>query len=435
MNRTVGKNGVVITQRTADTSAYRTYEVYQRERIGESTEKIKPQQLTSAAYQSNPYPLLEVLRENYPCYRDWSSNSYWITRYDDVTSIFADDANFESRSKAWSYGIEATGNNLREEQALVEVEERVFDQQTVMLSQRLVRNMVNKDEPDLTADFAAPLAVELVSAQLGLPEADLPWFTDCYWRMQRGVSWLPLLRQAGSQAINELDNYFSELIATRRSDPGDDLVSAMLTIKGEELTARDVTLTLLEGDHETLHGGLANLWFLLLTHPEEYTKACSDLRLMKLAWLEALRHSTPVLTAPRFARHEVERFGRLIPEGARLLCSAAAANRDPRTFSEPDRFIVDRKDLCQREPRGHYRADGLASGITFGLGKPSKQPAIPEDRPRSRYAIARDAAVAASMVLRTEANNIRLAANAQPTISSLSIGEMYACWRLPVSLG
>ena len=54
--------------------------------------------------------------------------------------------------------------------------------------------------------------------------------------------------------------------------------------------------------------------------------------MVKLAYLETLRHSPPVLAAPRYARHEVERFGRLLPEGALVICSAAAANRDPRAF-------------------------------------------------------------------------------------------------------
>ena len=262
----------------------------------------------------------------------------------------------------------------------------------------------------------------------------MEWFTEAYWRMQRGTSWLPQLRKEGKRAIAELDTFFNELIAQRLSDPADDLISAMLKIKGNDLTARDVTLTLLEGDHETLHGGLANLWYLLLSQPERLTEVSNDTRLMKLAWLETLRHSTPVLTAARFTRHEVERFGRLLPQGARLLCSAAAANRDPRVFKEPDCFIIDRKDLCQREPRGHYRADGLASGIAWGLGKPSKHPAVPEDRPRSRYAIIRDAAVSASLAIIDEVDLIKLTANTSPTMGALSVGEMHSCWRLPVTL-
>ena len=154
---------------------------------------------------------------------------------------------------------------------------------------------------------------------------------------------------------------------------------------------------------------------------------------MKLAYLETLRHSTPVITAQRFTRHEVERFGRLLPEGARLLCSAAAANRDPRIFDDPDRFIVDRRDMCQREPRGHYRADGFATGIAFGLGKPSKHPAVPEDRPRSRYAITRDTVVTASIILSESLPDLKLAPDTKPQLSSLTVGEMHTCWQLAIT--
>ena len=47
---------------------------------------------------------MTILREHHPCYRDWVGNRFWITRYDDVTSVFADDANYESRSKRWFAG-------------------------------------------------------------------------------------------------------------------------------------------------------------------------------------------------------------------------------------------------------------------------------------------------------------------------------------------
>ena len=154
---------------------------------------------------------------------------------------------------------------------------------------------------------------------------------------------------------------------------------------------------------------------------------------MKYAYLETLRHSPPVISADRFARHEVERFGRLVPDGALLRCSAAAANRDPRVFADSDAFIVGRKDLCQREPRGTYRTDGLASGISFGTGAPSKHPAVPEDRPRSAYALARDLAVIASLVLLDELPTVRLQEGVVPQRRSRRLGEMYTCWSLPVT--
>ena len=116
-----------------------------------------------------------------------------------------------------------------------------------------------------------------------------------------------------------------------------------------------------------------------------------------------------------------------------MICSAAAANRDPRVYGDPDRFVSRRKDLCQREPRGQYRADGLPAGIAVGLGKPSKFPAVPEDRPRSLYAITLSAAVAASNALLDQLPHVRLATHAEPLVRALRIGEMHACWRLPVA--
>ncbi len=98
--------------------------------------------------------------------------------------------------------------------------------------------------------------------------------------------------------------------------------------------------------------------------------------------------------------------------------------------SAPDDFVVDRHDLCQREPRGQYRADGLASGISVGTGPPSRHPAEPEDRPRSLYAITRDLAVTATQVVLEELPAIGLADGAEPTLCSLRLGEMHTCWSL-----
>ena len=429
-----GRNGVVISKReyNSERSGYRSYEVHQRERVGESTEKIKPTQLISQDYRIDPYPLLKTLRENYPCYRDWLSNSYWVTRYNDVTSIFSDDANFETRSKSWLYGLEGLGRNLGNELAVLTAQEAKIDAHAGLIAIDLAKQLASVGTGDLANGFAAKFARNLLGVTYGIPTGDIPEFGARYWRSQRGISWKPELQRDGKKAIHELIEYFEPIVAEREQNPGDDMISAMVGLE-QPANAKDIVVTLLEGDHETLHGALANLWYLLLNNPNEFEKARSDKRLMKLAYLETLRHSTPVISSQRFSRHEVERFGKLIPEGARIICSAAAANRDPRIFQDPDKFIVDRKDMCQREPRGQYRADGLATGITFGLGKPSTHPAVPEDRPRSLYAITRDAAVLASEILVGHLDDIAIASETWPKLASLTVGEMHTCWKLPVT--
>ena len=434
----IGKNGVFIKKpprRSDGPPKYRTYEIYQRERVGESTEKIKPGQLISENYRQDPYPTLAVLREHYPCYRDWLSNSYWISEYNDVTSIFCDEANFETRPKSWIYGLDNPGRNLNDELPLPATEETLIDTNAEEIAIGIASVLAQKGHGDLATEFAARFAMDLLLKSMNIPDADAGQFASLFWRMQRGTSWNPILRDDGKKAMDELTHYLDPIVAARKKQPGEDLISVMIQLapSDQPVTVRDIVVTLLERDHETLHGALANLWFLLLTHPEEHQQAISSRRLMKLAYLETLRHSTPVLYAHRYTRHEVERFGRLIPEGALLVCSAAAANRDPKTFNDPDRFIVDRKDMCQRESRGQYRADGLAAGIAFGLGKPSIHPAIPEDRPRSRYALIRDTAVTASQVLVSHLDNIQLATGTSPNLSALTVGEMHTCWKLPVT--
>lgn len=435
--RTVGANGVAIPEGTRGEAGHRTYEVFQRERVGQSTAKIKPMQLVSKEFAQDPYPLLETLRENYPCYRDWLNNCFWITRYDDVTSVFTDDANFETRPKAWHLGLEGFGADLSKALPVLTAHARAFDGHAERLAEAAVAGFAARGEADLAVQFAARFAMQLWLALLDVPEADAGLVAERLWRLRRGVNWAPRARQAGLAAANELRDYFAPLLERRRQAPGEDLVSAVagLETAAGPATAADLVVTLLEMDQETLHGGLANLWCLLLTHPEEFAKARDDPRHLKLAVLEALRHSTPVLAAPRFARHEVERFGRLLPKGALALCSAAAANRDPRIFAEPERFIVGRRDICHREARGQYRADGLATGVTPALGPPSRHPAVPEDRPRSLHALTRDTLVTASLVLLERLPDVRLAPGAEPRPSCRRLGEMHACWRLPVRFG
>ena len=157
------------------------------------------------------------------------------------------------------------------------------------------------------------------------------------------------------------------LVEQRRADPGDDLISRLATLEREDgpVTAQDLVATLVEVDLDTMHGSLANLWFRLLEQPERLQSVLDEPRFLKLAVLETFRHSAPILQAMRFARHEVERFGRLIPEGGAVICSAAAGNRDPRVFADPDTFIVNRKDLCHR--RGARPIPGRRPGNRYHL--------------------------------------------------------------------
>lgn len=427
-------NDTVGEHRGEDEAGYRSYEVFQRERVG-APPPVKPGQMRTQDYLDDPYALLAKLRAYGPAWRDWPGNCFWVTHYNDVTSILTDSANFAARSKRWYYGMPSFGRDLRHHVPILTAQARGIDTHAPAVARETVDSFLPDGSADLATQFAATFPLQLLGRTIGLPDADLPVFAERYLRMQRGFRWHPTLQAAGKRAIDELVAYFTPLVAQRRSDPQDDWLSAMaaLEIDGPPVDATDVVATLLESDHETLHGALANMWMLLLMHPDQLETVTNERRLVKYAYLETLRHSTPVLSADRFARREVERFGLLIPEGALVVCSAAAANRDERIFSDPDSFVVGRKDLVQREPRGQYRADGLPSGIAPALGTPSRFPATPVGRPRSLYAIVRDTAALASSLLLDATKDIRLAPGATPVMKCRGHGEMHTCWHLPVT--
>jgi len=424
-------NGVAITRRTTQNPVYRTYEVYQRERVGQSTEKIQPIALLRDDQLDNSFPNLTILRENYPCYRDWLSNAYWLTRFDDVTSVFADRANFYVPTRAARCGLQ-DANDLSSSVAAHTVWAELIDTALPEVIAHACATLRSQPAPDLTMDYALLIATELQRLALGIPEQQRDEFARTMWHIQRADSWQPEVAERGQATINSLLQWLAESAST------DDSTST-LRAACPDASPADLLGTVLGFDAQTICGGVANLCQALLTNGEHLATALNTPQGFKIATLETLRHAPPTGTMHCYARHEVERFGRLLPEGALLRLSALAANRDPRVFENPEQFVVDRRDICHREARGQFRADGLATGLCLGTGLPSKHPAEPEDRPRSLYALNRDAIIRCGKALFDEFPNLRLAIDpdAKETAAtrprSLAMFEAYIAWSLPVS--
>lgn len=409
-------------------AGYRSYEVYQRERVGETTNLVNPRDLIAPQYLGDPFTVPAVLREHYPCFRDWVGNRFWLTRYDDVTSVFVDDANFETRPKSAVYASTVDGRDLGRHpevrQAWVQSHDAVIDDVIAQVLDAVSGTC------DVATEVADELEARLFERVVGLG-GSAKVARSLLHRMSAGTSWDERARIDGLTAFGELRQLLAAQLTERLQQPADDLLTVFANLGA---SADDVVITLLEIDRATLPASIANLWCLLLTHAEQFAVVQAEPRLMKFAYLESLRHAPAIPTADRFARHEVERFGRLLPQGALVHLSAAAANRDPRQFNEPDRFDVGRKDLCRREPRGQYRADGLPAAIAFGHGKPSRLPAVPRDAPRSAYAVTRDMAVALSLGLLERFPGIECVAESEPSMSLNYLGGTYRCRTLPVRL-
>ena len=410
---------------------FRSYEVYQRERVGETTNLVNPRDLIADDYLGDPFTVPGVLRENYPCFRDWVGNRFWLTRYDDVTSVFVDDANFATRLRMSAYGGSKSGHDLGAEPEVQQVLTRQIDAAIVPVLDRTL---------DSVPDGAAP--VDLVSAVTDQLAHDLFAHAISTGRhcskllelariVRGGTGWNERDRVAGQAAFADLVEMLELVLAANKGAPERDMVTALAELGA---SAADAATTLVELDTETLPASLANLWCLLLTNQGQLDQVVAEPRLMKFAYLEALRHSPPTATTDRYTKHEVERFGRLLPQGALVHLSAAAANRDPRQFVDPGNFDVTRKDLSQREPRGQYRADGLPAPIVFGHGKPSVLPARPKESPRSRFALTLDTAVAASLAVLERFPAMQLAPGAPPSMRLDRLGGTYRCRDLSVNL-
>jgi cytochrome P450 len=159
-------------------------------------------------------------------------------------------------------------------------------------------------------------------------------------------------------AGRELRGYFAEIIADRRRNTRDDLVSQLIEaeVEGRRLSDEEIypfLLLLLPAGAETTYRSSGNLLFGLLTRPSQLDAVRADRGLVPQAIEEALRWETPLLTVTRVATEDVELCGVSIPGGAVVVVSLGAANRDPGRYCDPDVFDI------FREPEQH---------ISFGDG-------------------------------------------------------------------
>ena len=382
---TAGLRANTTTNRCA-AAGYRTYEVYQRERVAESSNLLAPRELIGDEMLTAPYRLLTILREHHPCYRDWVGNRFWITRYDDVTSVFTDDANYETRSKRWF-----AGHGRSSVEIWVPSSRCVWARANRIDAhvERIVERMLGRPRPGTRSRNCVRRAA--AARAVGCRARICPM--TIYRSSRRGTggcsaaqagilvrSETGARRRSNSSRLLRAAARRAERRPRRRSHQcgGRRSRSTVVPISGADIVA-----TIWEADHETLHGGLANMWFQLLTNPEQLETVRHDRRLVKFAWLETLRHSPPVHSASRFARHEVERFGRLLPDGALLSVRPRRRTAIPGCSTTRNRSSSIAGTCVNASHAVSTAPMASPSGIAFGLGRPSVHPAMPKDRPRS----------------------------------------------------
>jgi pimeloyl-[acyl-carrier protein] synthase len=343
-------------------------------------------------YLADPYARYRRLRERDPMHRSRLVEGWVATRYDDIVEILKDArlGSDDRKRSGWAK------NQARLERA--GVREPGFEQNPTMLRQdppdhTRLRSLVSKaftpraidklrervetiacellDRAprqgtfDLIDVLAYPLPVVLIAEMLGVPRVHQARFKHWSDEVVRGMGPATLEDLRSSRrAWTELRSYLEGVAEQRRREPGDDLMSALLTAEeeGDRLSTDEVFATcnlLLVAGNETTTNLIGNGTLALLRNPEQLERLRSDPSLLPNAIEELLRYDSPVQYTSRIAVEPVDVGGAHIERGQEIILVLGAANRDPAHFTEPDRL-----DLARDEER-HL---SFGHGVHFCLG-------------------------------------------------------------------
>lgn len=216
---------------------------------------------------------------------------------------------------------------------------------------------------DLVAAYSSQVPIAIISEMLGFPDADrdmfLNWGDAMAPLLDLGISW-PIQRRA-NLATHRMNSYLDDHIATLRRDPGEDILSAMVTSGELDHDALKATASLLMGaGFETTVNLISNGVVQLLAHPDQLARLREQPDLWPNAIEEILRFDPPVQVTGRVALTELELAGVPLRPGQAITLSLAGANRDPKVFADPQRF-----DITRADAKDHL---SFSSGIHVCLG-------------------------------------------------------------------
>lgn len=228
-------------------------------------------------------------------------------------------------------------------------------------------------EMDLVSQFAYPLPLRAIMRLLGLPHDARASIEEWAWDFARAgdpMSATPEIIARGNEAAKQFHDFFDRVIEERRTQPGDDIISALVMAEDEggRLSREEAISTcvlLLQAGHETTADLLGNAIVALFRHPDELARLLGDPALLRPAIDELLRYDTSVQMSMRLITDDLRvaagsagAAGVTLPAGSMAALVYGAANRDPDVFADPDRL-----DLGRNPPHLAFSA-----GAYFCLG-------------------------------------------------------------------
>ncbi|MGE2718778.1 cytochrome P450 [Mycolicibacterium celeriflavum] len=208
----------------------------------------------------------------------------------------------------------------------------------------LIDRFSGRGRVDLVKEFNFPYPTLIIAGLLGLPQDDFAQFQK--WSIS--LLSFTVNPERGREASAALADYFRPILAARREDPRDDLISRLgaAEIDGEKLSDEEIfsfLRLLLPAGVETTYRAFGNLMFGLLTNPEQLEALRADRSLIPQAIEEAVRWEPPLSMITRIASRDTELGGVHIPEGSSVMPVLGAANRQDERFPDPDQFNIFRE--------------------------------------------------------------------------------------------
>jgi cytochrome P450 len=346
----------------------------------------------------DPYPVYTYLRETEPVRWNPMFYCFMLTKYDDVNMVFSDHKRFSS--DVWSNAAESLGFS-GEDEASVSLKQIVpflaynlqgmdppghTRQRTLMMKtftprmietfrpnvQKLVDELIDQrlaqGSMDLVADLAYPLPSNVILDLLGIPRSGRPYIKASAEAINEFVATVlfsgPSVWPRLARVFADVKAYLKGLIAERRKDPGEDLLTKMVQVEehGDMLSEDEIvnaTNFLLFAGHETTANLIAVGMYYLMQHAEQMAQLRADPAKIPAAVEELLRYVSPVHMLARRTMEEVTMRGVTIPKGSSLYLLVGAANRDPEKFPDPEKLDINRLPT---------RSLGFGYGIHYCIG-------------------------------------------------------------------
>ncbi|MEU6119724.1 cytochrome P450 [Streptomyces sp. NPDC047117] len=208
---------------------------------------------------------------------------------------------------------------------------------------RLLDDMEAGGHPaELVSAFALPVPSMVICELLGVPYTDHEFFEDASRRLLRGPA-----AADSRKALDDLEEYFGELITRKEAEPGDGLLDELIAdrlrtgdLERDELVS--MAMILLVAGHETTANMISLGTFTLLQHPEKLAALRADASLMPAAVEELLRYLSIADGMLRVATEDIEVGGVTVKKGEGVVLSTSLVNRDATAYAAPDELDWDR---------------------------------------------------------------------------------------------